>query len=48
MINRRKLMALLGGAALAWPLELHGQQPGRTYRIGALYNSQRQVPTVAL
>ena len=48
MINRRKLMALLGGAALAWPLELHGQQPGRTYRIGALYNSQRQGPTVAL
>jgi len=48
MINRRKLMALLGGAALAWPLELHGQQPGRTYRIGALYNNPRQAPSVAL
>jgi len=48
MIDRRKLVALLGGAALAWPLESHGQQPGRTYRIGALYNSQRQGPTVAL
>jgi putative ABC transport system substrate-binding protein len=29
-------------------LELHGQQPGRTYRIGALYNNPRQGPSVAL
>jgi putative ABC transport system substrate-binding protein len=48
MINRRKLIALLGGATLAWPLELHGQQPGRTYRIGGLYNNPRQAPSVAL
>jgi putative ABC transport system substrate-binding protein len=36
MIDRRKIVALLGGTALAWPLEGRGQQPGRTYRIGAL------------
>jgi hypothetical protein len=34
MIDRRKLVALLGGTALAWPLELRAQEPGRTYRLG--------------
>jgi hypothetical protein len=34
MIARRKIIALLGGTILAWSLEAHGQEPGRTYRIG--------------
>src|SRR6516165_10497204 len=48
MIDRRKLIAISAGAVLAWPLELHGQQPGRTYRLGGLYNNPRQAPQVAL
>jgi len=48
IVRRRRLIALLGGIALAWPLELGGQEPGRTYRIGALQNSPRDIlPFVA-
>jgi putative ABC transport system substrate-binding protein len=44
MIDRRKLAALIGGTVLACPLELWGQQPGRTYQIGGLYSSPRGAP----
>ena len=44
MIDRRHLIALVGGATLAWPLELPAQQPGRTYRLGALFNNARETP----
>jgi putative tryptophan/tyrosine transport system substrate-binding protein len=36
MIDRRHLIAMLGGASFAWPLELRAQEPGRTYRIGVM------------
>ena len=44
MIDRRKLIALLGGAILAWPPAVRGQEPGRTYRIGALQNMPSDAP----
>jgi putative tryptophan/tyrosine transport system substrate-binding protein len=43
-VRRREFIALLGGAAAAWPIVVHAQQSAQMRRIGVLMNRAADDP----
>src|SRR5262245_457396 len=43
-MRRRDFIKVIAGTAASWPLAVSAQEPGQTYRLGALAPNPREAP----